>query len=400
MKIDKTTIPKSLRDEVVPGWVVLPLRLFLGVSFLSAGFDKLTDPSFLDPTARDYIGQQITRFAPGTPLEGFLLNFAVPNANLFGVLVMGGELCIGIGVLLGLLTRFSAVMGMLLNLTFFLSATWDVRPFYFGADLPYSVAWFTLVLTGAGPFALDVLVKRWLSPPQPAPIQPKNPRVRVPQQAPPSSTLTRRTFLGVSAAGLAGAVLAAAGLSWGVLHPGGAGARSTSTDAAQGKTATPEAPATPAAQLPPPTDTPLPAGAVATDTPPVQVDTPQPTGAPAQADSPTPAPTAAPTQAASNLQLLASPGQVPLGQAAEFTLASGEPAVLVHNDSGYSAYVAICTHDGCQVHAVSSTLLACPCHGAQFDAKSNGSVLRGPARRPLSNIPLKVGPDGTVYLAG
>ena len=152
---------------------MLPLRLFLGVSFLSAGFDKLTDPSFLDPTSRDYIGQQITRFAPNTPLEGFLLNFAVPNANLFGVLVMGGELCIGIAVLLGLLTRFSAAMGMLLNLTFFLSATWDVRPFYFGADLPYSVAWFTLILMGAGPFALDVLVKRWLSPPQPAPVQPE-----------------------------------------------------------------------------------------------------------------------------------------------------------------------------------------------------------------------------------
>ena len=120
---------------------------------------------------------------------------------------------------------------------------------------------------------------------------------------------------------------------------------------------------------------------------------------PQQDASPTPEP-AAPTQAAGNLQLLASPGQVPLGQIAEFTLASGEPAVLVNNDSGYSAYVAICTHDGCQVHAVNATLLACPCHGAQFDATSNGTVLRGPARRPLSNIPLKVGPDGTVYLAG
>ena len=143
----------------------MPLRLFLGVSFLSAGFDKLTDPTYLDPSARSYIGHQISQFAPGTPLEGFLLNFAVPNASLFGVLVMGGELCIGIAVLLGLLTRFSAAMGLLLNLTFFLSATWNVHPFYFGADLPYTFAWLTLLLAGPGPYALDARVKQWLSPP-------------------------------------------------------------------------------------------------------------------------------------------------------------------------------------------------------------------------------------------
>ena len=145
-------------------WVILPMRLFLGFSFVIAGLDKLNDPSYLDPASRDYIGQQISRFAPGTPLEGFLLNFAVPNANLFGVMVMGGELCIGIAVLLGLLTRFSAFMGLLLNLTFFLSATWSIRPFYFGADLPYVFGWLTLLLAGPGPYALDAFVKRWLEP--------------------------------------------------------------------------------------------------------------------------------------------------------------------------------------------------------------------------------------------
>src|SRR5437588_3570416 len=131
----RTEIPER---PVLPPWSILPLRLFLAVSFLAAGFDKLGDPAYLNPSARDYIGKQIARFATGSPLEGFLLNFAVPNAGLFGIMVMGGELCIGLAVLLGLLTRFSAFMGMLLNLTFFLSATWDVHPFYFGADLPYT----------------------------------------------------------------------------------------------------------------------------------------------------------------------------------------------------------------------------------------------------------------------
>src|SRR5207248_2343068 len=171
----------------------------------------------------------IARFAPGTPLEGFLTNFAVPNADLFGVMVMGGELCIAIAVLLGLLTRFSAFMGMLLNLTFFLSATWDVRPFYFGADLPYTVAWLTLLLAGPGPLSLDAALGRRLA------SQPELPGVAVPGAA---SAMTRRAFLGLGAVGLAGAALASVGPLWGLLHPGRAEALGTTTPTAEPTTPT------------------------------------------------------------------------------------------------------------------------------------------------------------------
>src|SRR5204862_6552260 len=136
MERNSSTIAhQRINALVAPGWAILPLRLFLGISFLVGSLDKLKDSAFLDPNARNYIGRQIEGFAPGTPLESFLLTFALPNADLFGVMVMGGELCIGIAVLLGLLTRFSAFMGMLLSLTFFLSVTWNIRPFYLGVDL-------------------------------------------------------------------------------------------------------------------------------------------------------------------------------------------------------------------------------------------------------------------------
>jgi len=341
----------------IPGWTILPLRFFLGVSFLAAGWDKLTDPAFLDPSATGYIGNQIAQFAPGTPLEGFLLNFAVPNASLFGLLTMGGELCIGIAVLLGLFTRFSAAMGLLLNLTFFLSATWDVHPFYFGADLPYVFAWLTLMLAGPGPFALDALVKQWLSPP-PIVVQGKRGMMTVEDGG---TAMTRRAFLGASAVGLTGVMMAATGISWGIIN---AGKRTN--------------PAAVAQSTPVPQDTPQ--GSTQE----------QPTTPPAK---PTPAPPA------SSTQLIAGPNDVPANQSLEFLLPSGEPAVLVHNDSGYSAYVAICTHEGCQVsYSSARKVLACPCHGAQFSA-ANGQVVRGPARRPLSPVAVTVGPDGSVYLA-
>ena len=80
------------RSSVISGRVILPLRLFLGASFLLAGLDKLFDPSFLNPAASTYLGAQLASAAPGTPLGGFILNFAVPNATFFGVLVMSGEI--------------------------------------------------------------------------------------------------------------------------------------------------------------------------------------------------------------------------------------------------------------------------------------------------------------------
>jgi Rieske Fe-S protein len=114
---------------------------------------------------------------------------------------------------------------------------------------------------------------------------------------------------------------------------------------------------------------------------------------PPQAPPPAP-PTAAP---AAGRTLLAGPGALPVNQAAEFTLPTGEPAVLVHNQGGYSAYVAICTHEGCQVLPTGTGLLGCPCHGARFDP-TDGAVVRGPARRPLSPVAIVVDPDGSVYL--
>jgi Rieske Fe-S protein len=69
---------------------------------------------------------------------------------------------------------------------------------------------------------------------------------------------------------------------------------------------------------------------------------------------------------------------------------------------GLVAYSAICTHLGCPVYAELSPegLIACPCHGSQFDPASNAAVVGGPAERPLPSLPIDVGPDGAVIAAG
>jgi Rieske Fe-S protein len=57
----------------------------------------------------------------------------------------------------------------------------------------------------------------------------------------------------------------------------------------------------------------------------------------------------------------------------------------------------VCTHLGCIVNAIVSGLIDCPCHGSQYSI-SDGSVVAGPAPRPLPPVPIKV-VGGHIYLA-
>ena len=92
---------------------------------------------------------------------------------------------------------------------------------------------------------------------------------------------------------------------------------------------------------------------------------------------------------ASGGQAIAKASAVAPGSAVEFE-DSGQPAVLVHLDSGnFVAYSAVCTHQGCTV-AYQGAQLACPCHGSIFDPANGAAVVSGPARRPLPEVPVEV----------
>ncbi len=62
----------AMRDDrdtggISPALALFPLRLFLGVTFVYAGIQKLSDPGFLHAGAPTYIGTQLHGFAAGTP---------------------------------------------------------------------------------------------------------------------------------------------------------------------------------------------------------------------------------------------------------------------------------------------------------------------------------------------
>jgi len=55
---------------------------------------------------------------------------------------------------------------------------------------------------------------------------------------------------------------------------------------------------------------------------------------------------------------------------------------IVHEAKGFYAMSAVCTHLGCMtVWKQDAGVIACPCHGSDF--RVDGTVIRGPAPRPL-----------------
>ena len=80
------------------------------------------------------------------------------------------------------------------------------------------------------------------------------------------------------------------------------------------------------------------------------------------------------------------------------TIIEGENIVITQPQAGsFKAFSAVCTHQGCIVSSVADGTIDCPCHGSKFSIK-DGSVVHGPASRPLPPIAIKV--EGTSIFQG
>ncbi len=345
--------PRAPTGATATGWALLPLRLFLGITFVFAGVQKLADPRFLRASYPGSIQAQLHAAASASPLRP-LLDGAGHVPVLVGVLLALGEVVVGAGALLGLGARLAAVGGMVISAALFLTVSFHDSPYYLGSDIVFLFAWTPLALVGTGGvWSLDGHWSRlaaWLPPglgrrrspdcvpsaataPGSAPTPTTGPAAAPSPGAPLAPvTIGRRAFLGrgraVALVGAAG--LLAAGLAeWVGARPG---------------------------------------------------RTPHPKAGRA---------------------IGRASGLAP-GAAVAFTdPGTGDPAFLVQPNPGQLvAFDATCPHARCPVSYVAdSRQFVCPCHGSRFDA-STGAVLTGPATVGLTRIAVAESPDGQIYAGG
>ncbi|WP_066070026.1 DoxX family protein [Neobacillus soli] len=137
---------KTPQSAVV--WTVL--RVWLGLQWIEAGYHKLTGGfdagGFLKGALANATGDH-------PAVQGwyadFLTQFAVPNVQIFNVLIPWGELLVGLGLIVGLATIPALIAGAFMNLNFMLAGTTSTNPILYTAAM-------VLLFAGAGAYLFGI----------------------------------------------------------------------------------------------------------------------------------------------------------------------------------------------------------------------------------------------------
>ena len=90
---------------------------------------------------------------------------------------------------------------------------------------------------------------------------------------------------------------------------------------------------------------------------------------------------------------IGAPGDYPM--TGEPVRVPGQNLFVVHDQDGFAAISAVCSHLGCIV-AGTPEGFACPCHGSKF--ARDGKVTQGPAPSPLNWYEMSLAPDGQLVV--
>lgn len=126
-------------------WPLRIMRLWLGATWIYAGWDKASDPGFLTSGSPTFIGSQLAAYAQNSPID-FLLNKIFDHSTQVGILVMVAEFAIGFATLLWIAPTWAAFGGFLMSISLWLSSSWNVQPYFMASDSAYAILWLSYFL--------------------------------------------------------------------------------------------------------------------------------------------------------------------------------------------------------------------------------------------------------------
>jgi len=132
--------------------------------------DRLRHGSDLQSERGTFSGPRLVRLV--------IQHVVLPNAGLFSFLVTWGEVAVGVGLLLGILTEIAAGFGVLMNLNYLLAGTVSINPILGMFGLFLCFAWRVCGWIGIDRWLLPALSLPWKpgtwfrSPTTEAPISP------------------------------------------------------------------------------------------------------------------------------------------------------------------------------------------------------------------------------------
>jgi thiosulfate dehydrogenase [quinone] large subunit len=179
-ELDEVHGPRFARflfNNTQAGLFWLPIRLFLGFAWLEAGFHKLTSDGWINNGGSSLAG--FWQGAVKVPETGsakitydwyrdFISTLlAGHHEQWFAWVITFGEMAVGIGLLLGLLTGVAAFFGALMNMSFLLAGSSSSNPVLFTFAIGLILAWKVAGYYGLDRYLLPLLGTPW----RPGPVK-------------------------------------------------------------------------------------------------------------------------------------------------------------------------------------------------------------------------------------
>ena len=169
INIPENPVSNFLFNSSQGALIWLFVRVYVGYVWLTSGWKKLGNEAWIGENA----GAAISGFMKGALAKAeegkdvsqwyasILENVVIPNAKVFSYVVVFGEILVGLGLIVGLLTGVAAFFGGLMNASFLLAGTVSSNPLLFIFATWLVLAWKNAGWYGLDRFALPLLGTPW-----------------------------------------------------------------------------------------------------------------------------------------------------------------------------------------------------------------------------------------------
>ncbi|MGK2852322.1 MAG: DoxX family protein [Candidatus Limnocylindrales bacterium] len=170
VEVEGPAFTRFLFNNSRAGLFWLPVRLFLGFSWIEASWHKISGEGWLDggSALAGYWNNAVAIPAEGRPAISFewyrgFLQILIDNGaeSWFAPLIAFGEMAVGIGLILGILTGFAAFFGALMNMSFLLAGSASTNPVLFTLAVGLILAWKVAGYYGVDRYLLPMLGTPW-----------------------------------------------------------------------------------------------------------------------------------------------------------------------------------------------------------------------------------------------
>ncbi len=172
VEVEGPAFTRYLFGNTRAGLFWLPVRLFLGFSWIEASLHKINGTGWLDGGAalKGYWTHAVALPDTGSPPIAFewyrdFINVLLNNDayTWFAPLIAFGELAVGVGLVVGALTGVAAFFGALMNMSFLLAGSASSNPVLFTFAIGLILAWRVAGYYGVDRYLLPMFGTPWRS---------------------------------------------------------------------------------------------------------------------------------------------------------------------------------------------------------------------------------------------